>query len=115
MHIKQIRIFITTVLIILLVLITIIVIINTKTNTMIDIICVPTEDVAISIGKIICENAYPEFDYSNYEWKAFYWSNEDVWQVGCTPIEKSPTLGGGMPQIFIRKSDAKILDIGLQA
>ena len=75
--------------------------------------CVPNEEIAIELGKIICQNKYPDFDYSNLSWHCIYDTNYEVWRVSCT--DNIPKLGGGLPEIHIRKNNAQIVNIGLAA
>ena len=81
--------------------------------------CVPNEEVAIEIGKAICMKAFPEIDYDNTEWKCIYYEaaffekyEEDFWVVYCSDGRKN-ILGGGLPEIHIKRKNARIIDIGL--
>jgi len=75
--------------------------------------CVPNEEIAIELGKIICQNKYPDFDYSSLSWYCIYDPNYEVWRVSCT--DNTPKLGGGLPEIHIKKNNAQIVNIGLAA
>lgn len=71
--------------------------------------CVPTETEAIIIGKTICEKLYPEFDYTQYNWDCLNSPDDESWKVFCD----SGKLGGGLPEIHIKKSNGEVLWIGL--
>lgn len=73
--------------------------------------CVPTEIEAIAIGKIICGVVYPQFDYGKYSWDCYYNPNDEAWHVGC--YEYEGVLGGGLPEVHIKKSDGKVVFVGL--
>ena len=79
--------------------------------------CVATEEHAISIAKIVCDSVYPEFDDSGYTWKCFYNEKkndlyeDNMWIVFCSSDDG--TLGGGLPEIHIKKDNAQIVSFAL--
>lgn len=80
--------------------------------------CVPDEDCAVKIAKAICESVYPQFDYSKYEWKCFYNDNKgeyekDTWIVFCS--DGDGFLGGGLPEIHIKRDNAQVVHISLSS
>ena len=88
-------------------------VIHNKNDNKLKVICVPTEEIATEIGKTICTNAYPDIDYTNCAWKAFYNEKKEVWLVYGT--DKSKKQLGGLPQVVIKKENAQVLMISLQA
>lgn len=84
-----------------------------NSNKKVDIKCDITAEDAIGIGKIICERVYPQFDYVQYEWKSIYIEEKLLWIVFCKDNES--TLGGGLPEIHIKKNNAEVVFIGLAA
>ncbi|MBE7046003.1 MAG: hypothetical protein E7396_01165 [Ruminococcaceae bacterium] len=74
--------------------------------------CVTTDDMAIKIGKIVCENKYPQFDYSKYEWECIYDTKSEIWIVFC---KHTDDIIGGLPQIHIRKNNAEIVFLSLMS
>jgi len=73
--------------------------------------CVQSADDAIEIGKTICETVYREFDYSKYQWECIYDEQECLWRVFC--VNDDSILGGGTPEIHIKKKNAEVVYIGL--
>jgi len=92
---------------------------NKSNEKNVNVDCVPNENVAINIAKNIILAVYPEFDYDKYNWECFYNKNkndtfdENVWVVFCS--EDSTTLGGGLPEIHIKKDTGEVVFIGLMA
>ena len=85
----------------------------------IDKICVPTREVAIELAEVICKSAYPQFDYKQIEWECFYndkdgMYEENTWIVYCCSTENN-NLGGGKPEIHIRRDNGQIVFISLMA
>ncbi len=75
-----------------------------------DITCVPTSAEAVSIGKAICTAAYPELNLEQY--KLEYLDNGDTWIVF---YYEDGVLGGGLPEVHIRKDNAQVTFISLMA
>ena len=73
--------------------------------------CVPNEEVAIELGKTICENMYPDFDYKNYKWECLFSEYENAWLVFCSTDEAC--LGGGLPEVRIKRNNARVISVGL--
>lgn len=74
--------------------------------------CVPTSIEAVEIGQIICKKLYPQFDYSQCNWEAIYHDKEKKWIVFCYKDEG--VLGGGFPEIHVKKDNAQVVWVGLQ-
>lgn len=72
---------------------------------------IQTEEDAIIIGMTIIKRVYPQFDYDNLEWNTLYYSDSEVWSVFC--YESETVLGGGYPQIDIKKKTGEVIDIYL--
>lgn len=85
----------------------------------INVECIPNENIAISVAKIIIETVYPHIEYEKYSWKCFFNENknsiydENVWVVFCS--SGNSTLGGGLPEIHIKKDTGEVVFIGLMA
>ena len=77
-----------------------------------DIEYIYTEADAIEIGRIICKNKYPQFDYTHLTWHCFE-NRDGTWTVFCSPQHSSTDLGGGYPQVHIKRN-AQIVMLGLQ-
>ena len=80
--------------------------------------CVATESHAISIAKIVSDSVFPELDVSGYVWECFYNEKkndlyeENTWIVYCSDGDPY-TLGGGLPEIHIKKDNAQIVSCAL--
>ena len=92
---------------------------NKSNEKNINVDCVPNENVAINIAKIIIPSVYPEFDCDKYNWGCIYNKNkndifeENIWIVYC--FEDSTMLGGGLPEIHIKKDTGEVVFVGLMA
>ena len=69
-----------------------------------------TESDAIEIGKIICQNTYPQFDYNSLTWECL--KIDDTWIVFCRKTSAGNNLGGGLPEVHLTSS-GEIVSLGL--
>lgn len=71
------------------------------------------EEDALVIGMTIIKRVYPQFDYDNMKWSVLYDPNSEEWCVFC--YEKEDMLGGGTPQIGLKKSTGEVVYVNLMA
>ena len=103
--------FLSTIILVLICIISIL-IFNTNTDSKsFEYDCVPNGEIAIEIGKTICQNMYPDIDYSNYTWKYIYSEKDEIWIVYCH--DDNLNLGGGLPEIRIKKNNSQVVSVGL--
>ncbi len=105
------RLFAFSLLIVVVIIFSTIFFLKTDKNSL-TVECVPDADTAIQIGKAISYRAYDNIDCSDCEWKTFYNAEKEEWIVY---LHKEGMLGGGLPEIHIRKKDAKVTFIALMA
>jgi len=72
--------------------------------------CIPNEEVAIEVGKTICQNMYPNIDYDECVWECMVFDN-DEWLVFCR--REPEQLCGGLPEIRIKKNNGRVVNIEL--
>jgi len=69
---------------------------------------VPDEETALKIGEAVAYSVYDDGPWLNRPFKVIFIESKQVWIVyGTLPVE----MDGGTPEITIRKSDGKILEI----
>lgn len=94
---------------IMMVIIVILLCINHSNEIIVE--CVPTQNEAIEISKIICNKAYPDIDFNQYEWKCIENQKEGTWIVF---YHKEGQIGG-LPEVHIRKDTAEVIFISLMS
>jgi len=72
--------------------------------------CIPNEEVALDVGKKICQTIYPDIDYSKYVWECMLFEN-DEWLVFCRNEPRQ--LGGGLPGLRIKKNNGRVISVDL--
>ena len=89
--------------------------------------CVPNEEVAVGLAKIIIEIMYPTFDLTKYYTVVYLQNNDEVWYVSFrlintfvrseTPNEyglyQNVIILGGDIRVLIRKNNAEVISIAL--
>ena len=89
--------------------------------------CVPNEEVAIEIAKIIIKTMYPIFDLTKYYTVVYLRDGDEVWYVSFrlintfvrseTPNEyglyENVIILGGDIRVLIRKNNAEVISIAL--
>ncbi len=76
---------------------------------------------ALTIGKKVAQEKYPNIDYNSYAVQVYdhYLRDDNRWVVSYELVDGNGRimdniLGGGGPEIHIRKTDGKILYTGIQ-
>lgn len=70
---------------------------------------------ALLVGDRVAHGVFPSVNYANYSPVVYdhYLSDSNRWVVSYELLGNN-VLGGGGPEIHIRKSDGKLLFVGLQ-
>ena len=89
--------------------------------------CVPNEEVAVGLAKIIIETMYPTFDLNEYYTVVYLQDEDEVWYVSFrlintfvrseTPNEyglyQNVIIVGGDIRVLVRKNNAEVISIAL--
>lgn len=75
--------------------------------------CISTENEALEIGKIICKNANPEFDFDSdkYIWECIYNSNTETWLVMLIDKTHPFVLDGNLPSVDLKRDNGQVVRI----
>lgn len=70
------------------------------------------------IGDRVAHGVFPNINYANYSAVVYdhYLSDTNRWVVSYEPFENNGKvfLGGGGPEIHLRKTDGQVLQVGIQ-